>query len=31
MNCHRQRDEEVGVYGFVFFHNEAWVDVIIDE
>ena len=26
-----QRDEEVGVYGFVFFRGSTWVSVIIDE
>ena len=26
-----QRDEQVGVYGFVFFKNDRWVDVVIDE
>ncbi|KIK02387.1 hypothetical protein K443DRAFT_677628 [Laccaria amethystina LaAM-08-1] len=25
------RDEQVGVYGFVFFKNDRWVDVIIDD
>lgn len=26
-----QRDEEVGVYGFIFFKNSQWVNVVIDE
>lgn len=26
-----QRDEEVGVYGFIFFRDASWVTVIIDE
>jgi hypothetical protein len=26
-----QRDEKVGVYGFVFFRDGRWVDVVIDE
>lgn len=26
-----QRDEEVGVYGFIFFKNGSWITVIIDE
>ena len=26
-----QRDEEVGVYGFIFFRDSNWVTVIIDE
>jgi hypothetical protein len=25
------RDEVVGVYGFLFFRDNEWVDVIIDE
>ncbi|KAF8799636.1 hypothetical protein BYT27DRAFT_7263722 [Phlegmacium glaucopus] len=25
------RDEKVGVYGFIFFRDNAWVTVIIDE
>jgi hypothetical protein len=26
-----QRDEKVGVYGFIFFMDQGWVDVVIDE
>ncbi|KAF9009892.1 hypothetical protein BDQ17DRAFT_1299500 [Cyathus striatus] len=26
-----ERDEQVGVYGFIFFKNSAWVNVIIDD
>lgn len=26
-----QRDEQVGVYGFIFWRDAGWVDVIIDE
>jgi hypothetical protein len=26
-----QRDEKVGVYGFVFYQDQGWVDVVIDE
>ncbi|KAF9009891.1 hypothetical protein BDQ17DRAFT_1406138 [Cyathus striatus] len=26
-----ERDEEVGVYGFIFFKNNTWVDVIVDD
>ena len=26
-----QRDEEVGVYGFIFYKDNGWVSVIIDE
>ncbi|KAF9009888.1 hypothetical protein BDQ17DRAFT_1347079 [Cyathus striatus] len=26
-----ERDEAVGVYGFIFFKNNAWVNVIIDD
>jgi len=25
------KDEQVGVYGFIFFRDAAWVSVIIDE
>ncbi|EDR03798.1 uncharacterized protein LACBIDRAFT_306873 [Laccaria bicolor S238N-H82] len=25
------RDEQVGVYGFVFFKNDRWIDVVIDD
>ncbi|KAF8597838.1 cysteine proteinase [Ceratobasidium sp. AG-I] len=25
------RDEQVGVYGFIFYRNSGWVDVIIDD
>jgi hypothetical protein len=28
---HLQRDEQVGVYGFIFFRDTAWVVIIIDE
>ncbi|EEB88101.1 hypothetical protein MPER_14259, partial [Moniliophthora perniciosa FA553] len=28
--CCAARDEEVGVYGFVFFRDKGWVYVIID-
>ena len=27
----KKRDEEVGVYGFIFFRDAAWTKVIIDE
>jgi hypothetical protein len=26
-----KRDEKVGVYGFIFFRDNAWVTIIIDE
>ena len=26
-----QRDEQVGVYGFIFYRNSGWIDVIIDD
>ena len=26
-----KRDEEVGVYGFIFFRDSSWVTIIIDE
>lgn len=28
---HTQRDEEVGVYGFIFFRDNGWETVVIDE
>ena len=31
VNFFQQRDEAVGVYGFIFFRDRAWVPVIIDE
>ena len=31
MTPHSQRDEEVGIYGFIFFRDSHWVNVIIDE
>ena len=27
----RQRDEEVGIYGFIFHRDTYWVPVIVDE
>jgi hypothetical protein len=27
----QQRDEEVGVYGFIFFRDNGWVNVVVDE
>lgn len=26
-----QRDEEVGIYGFIFYRDCYWVSVIVDE
>lgn len=26
-----QRNEKVGVYGFIFWRDSGWVDVVIDE
>jgi hypothetical protein len=26
-----KRDEKVGVYGFIFYRDAGWTDVIIDE
>ncbi|EIM80197.1 cysteine proteinase [Stereum hirsutum FP-91666 SS1] len=26
-----ERDEEVGIYGFIFWKNSQWVDVVVDE
>jgi hypothetical protein len=31
VNYFQQRDEVVGVYGFIFFRDRAWFPVIIDE
>jgi hypothetical protein len=31
INYFQQRDEVVGVYGFIFFRDHAWVSIIIDE
>ena len=31
VNYFQQRDEVVGVYGFIFFRDHAWVPIIIDE
>jgi hypothetical protein len=30
-NLTLQRDEQVGVYGFIFWRDAGWVDVIVDE
>jgi hypothetical protein len=26
-----QKDQEVGVYGFVFYRDSGWIDVVIDD